>query len=158
MVCSWRYLTMLCQLYVFLRRLVLNESKPIYIGKGGSRAFCLGGPQALLFKSKNVEVQFNELLTSSSSPLIDIQVIENLFLKVLSRVKWLETGFGLTSGFIGLQCTLYNLLQYTSLFSLGRVSSRQGPGPPADPTQFAGSAGSVYSPAGTYSLAAEPGL
>jgi hypothetical protein len=42
-------------------------------------------------------------------------------------------------GFIGSQWTLYNLLQYTSLSSLGRVFTRQGPGPPADPTHFAGS-------------------
>jgi hypothetical protein len=33
----------------------------------------------------------------------------------------------------GSQCTLYNSLQYTSLSSLGRVSSRLGPGPPANP-------------------------
>jgi hypothetical protein len=49
-------------------------------------------------------------------------------------------GVGFTIGFIGSQCTIYNSLQYTSLLSsLGRVSSRLGPGPPADPTHFSGS-------------------
>jgi hypothetical protein len=53
---------------------------------------------------------------------------------ILSRVKWLWTDTGLTAAFIGLQYTLYSSLQCTLLSSLGRVYSRLGPGPPADPT------------------------
>jgi hypothetical protein len=60
-----------------------------------------------------------------------------LTLIILSRVwRLYKTGFGMTTAFIGSQYTLYNSLQCTSLSSLGRVSSRLGPGPPADPTIY----------------------
>jgi hypothetical protein len=57
-------------------------------------------------------------------------------------------GIGLSTGFTGLQCTiysytLYNTTVYFIVFPLDRVSSRLGPGPPADPTILRGLAYSI---------------